>query len=203
MDQKNREEGARDRILNAAIDIIERDGIEAATARTIAAAAHVNLAAINYYYHSKETLMEAALAASWEHALADLRGFLDEDSWEPRTALQSLARYLSEGAAKFPTVTRLHFQGASAVRGISRGAESGRRNTDFWAFAEECARKVAVSCGIEPDWKTIQRTEAFFAAIICPAVAPGFGAISAEIPAEQRIKLLVDDYLSVIADLGA
>ncbi len=43
---KKSEEGTRERILNTAIDIIEREGIEAATARAISAEAKVNLAAI-------------------------------------------------------------------------------------------------------------------------------------------------------------
>jgi AcrR family transcriptional regulator len=199
MTQENREEGARERILNAAIDIIERDGIEAATARAIAAVARVNLAAINYYYRSKDALMEAALAASWEHALVDLRVFLKQEPWNPRAGMEALAMYLSEGAEKFPTVTRLHFQTASKSSGAGVSAGSGRKGTAFWTFVEECAEKVSSSMGISLDWVLLQRTEAFFAAIICPAVAPGFGTSNREILPEAKVRLLVDDYLRTIA----
>jgi len=199
MTQENREEGARERILNAAIDIIERDGIEAATARVIAAEAKVNLAAINYYYRSKDALMEAALAASWEHALVDLRVFLKREPWDPRSGMESLALYLSEGAEKFPTVTRLHFQTAKTSDAGGMPADSSRKGTAFWTFVEECAEQVAASMGISPDWVLLQRTEAFFAAIICPAVAPGFGTFNREISPEAKVSLLVDDYLRTIA----
>ena len=197
--QKNEETDVRERILNAAIDLIERDGIEAATVRAIAAKAKANIAAINYYYRSKDVLLEAALAASWEHALVDLMVFLNQDPWEPRSGMESLARYLSEGATKFPTVTRLHFQTAktASAGGISEGF--GRRGTAFWTFVEECAAKVASATGVPLDWVLLQRTETFFAAIICPAIAPGFGTANSEVAPEAKIHLLVDDYLRTIS----
>lgn len=70
--------------------------------------------------------MEAALAASWEHALVDLREFLKQEPWNPRAGMEALALYLSKGAEKFPTVTRLHFQTASKSSGASIPAGSGR-----------------------------------------------------------------------------
>ncbi|HTP59791.1 MAG TPA: TetR family transcriptional regulator, partial [Spirochaetia bacterium] len=69
----------RERILAATLDLIEKQGPRQATTRSIAAAAGVNVAAINYYYRSKEALLEAALASSWEHALAHLREFLGRE----------------------------------------------------------------------------------------------------------------------------
>ena len=55
---------------------LEKAGPNKLTTRSIAAQAGVNIAAINYYFTSKEALLEAALAASWERAAEHLRDFL-------------------------------------------------------------------------------------------------------------------------------
>jgi AcrR family transcriptional regulator len=52
----------KDRILDAAERLFARDGIEAASLRTITAEAGVNLAAVNYHFQSKEALMHAVIA---------------------------------------------------------------------------------------------------------------------------------------------
>ncbi len=49
------------RILDAAEQIFSRDGFDAASLRTITATAQVNLAAVNYHFHSKETLFCAVI----------------------------------------------------------------------------------------------------------------------------------------------
>ena len=49
------------RILDAAERIFSEDGFDAASLRTITAAAQVNLAAVNYHFHSKESLFCAVI----------------------------------------------------------------------------------------------------------------------------------------------
>jgi AcrR family transcriptional regulator len=51
-------ERARTSILDAAEDLFAREGPSAVTLRSIAAAADVNVAAVNYYFGSKERLFE-------------------------------------------------------------------------------------------------------------------------------------------------
>ena len=50
--------GARERILDTAEQLFAREGVTAVTLRSIAAAAEVNVAAVNYYFGSKEKLFE-------------------------------------------------------------------------------------------------------------------------------------------------
>ena len=50
--------GARERILDTAEQLFAREGVMAVTLRSIAAAADVNVAAVNYYFGSKEKLFE-------------------------------------------------------------------------------------------------------------------------------------------------
>ncbi len=56
-----KEKNARDRLLEAAIDVFGRDGFEAATTRSITSKAGVNIAAIPYYFDSKEGLYKAVV----------------------------------------------------------------------------------------------------------------------------------------------
>jgi AcrR family transcriptional regulator len=50
--------GARERILDTAEQLFAREGVTAVTLRSIAVAAEVNVAAVNYYFGSKEKLFE-------------------------------------------------------------------------------------------------------------------------------------------------
>src|SRR5882757_6020047 len=49
------------RILDAAERIFSQDGFDAASLRTITAAAQVNLAAVNYHFQTKEALFSAVI----------------------------------------------------------------------------------------------------------------------------------------------
>ncbi|MEJ2642743.1 MAG: TetR family transcriptional regulator, partial [Desulfosarcinaceae bacterium] len=53
--------GARERLLEAAMDIFGRHGYDAATTRMIAAKAGTNIAAIPYYFNAKEGLYKAVV----------------------------------------------------------------------------------------------------------------------------------------------
>ena len=66
---------ARERIMAATLDEIDRAGVSALTVRGIAAAADVNIAAINYYFGTKDRLLEEALDRAGR---AELWGTLDE-----------------------------------------------------------------------------------------------------------------------------
>jgi AcrR family transcriptional regulator len=52
----------KDRILDAAERLFARDGVEATSLRAITAQAGVNLAAVNYHFQSKESLLHAVIA---------------------------------------------------------------------------------------------------------------------------------------------
>ena len=67
-DKENEKESepARARILQAAADLFAEDGYKATSVRRICEAARVNVAMVNYYFHSKEELHLAA----FDHARA-------------------------------------------------------------------------------------------------------------------------------------
>jgi AcrR family transcriptional regulator len=61
----------RQRIVLAAIDLLNREGLEAITTRRISEAAGVNVAAVNYYFGTKDNLVKQTLSLTLSHAAED------------------------------------------------------------------------------------------------------------------------------------
>ena len=70
--------GARERLLEAAIDIFGRHGYEAATTRMITAEAGANIAAIPYYFGGKEGLYGAVISHVAEIFNQEIGGLLED-----------------------------------------------------------------------------------------------------------------------------
>jgi AcrR family transcriptional regulator len=68
----------RERILDAAERLFMQQGYEAASTRAVTSEAHVNLAAVNYHFGSKEALMQSVLRRRLEGINQDRLRLLDE-----------------------------------------------------------------------------------------------------------------------------
>jgi AcrR family transcriptional regulator len=79
--------GARERILDTAEQLFAQEGVMAVTLRSIAASADVNVAAVNYYFGSKEKLFEEMflrrIAPLNEERLARLKACIAEAKGRP------------------------------------------------------------------------------------------------------------------------
>jgi AcrR family transcriptional regulator len=106
----------REKIILAAIETIEKDGFPAATIRTIAKRAGVNSAAINYYFRSKENLLEEVFRKTIEHSTEDLRSILAAGDKDPRTRIEEFLLYLMDGAVLYPGLTKSHMYDVLAGR---------------------------------------------------------------------------------------
>jgi AcrR family transcriptional regulator len=97
-----------EKIITAAIECIERYGMQGATNRKIAEAAGVNNAAINYYFRSKDALIRRCMEVTLENAF-DFRDFdkLPADSAEERC--KAIFNDLIIGGLNYPGLTRSHF----------------------------------------------------------------------------------------------
>lgn len=106
----------RQRLIVAAIACIEREGIEGATVRRIAAEAGANIAAINYYFGGKEALLEAVFAATLHEAFPKALGELREAIVAHQGAIRAgtrafLAGYLVH-ALNYPRLSTAHLRDA-------------------------------------------------------------------------------------------
>lgn len=184
----------RGKILDAAISVIEREGVERATVRAIAAEAGVNIAAINYHYRSKEELMNAAIESTWRQASGDLRELLTVKPDAIAEGIEALILYLLRGGRDFPNVTRAHLLGAGPS-GPSPAIVEERR-----AFFAESARIVAAALGIPCDEALVIRTCSFFFFCFYSALVPQ--SLPPEISSGDFslcAKILAKDYLEGIA----
>ncbi len=102
------EESIRQKILLATIACIEKEGFHALTTRSIAREANVNSAAINYYFSTKDHLIDEVLKSTSVHLYGDLKEILEQNK-EPRELLKEFFLYILEGSQRFPGTVKAHF----------------------------------------------------------------------------------------------
>lgn len=105
-------ETPRERLVEAAIQEMERRGLPQLTVRAVAAAAQMNVAAVNYHFRSKQALVEAALESTIGHMLGDTEEILSRLSEAPQAVLAELFTYYLEGALRYPRICRAHLHEA-------------------------------------------------------------------------------------------
>ena len=96
------------KIIESAITCIERFGLRDTTVRRIAQEAGVNVAAINYYFRSKEQLMERVMETTLDNAF-DWSHFASSEDYTPKQRLADILDHMTKGAQMFPEITRAHF----------------------------------------------------------------------------------------------
>jgi AcrR family transcriptional regulator len=96
------------KIIEATIECIEREGIQAVTIRKIAKLAGVNSAAINYYFRSKEKLVDEVKRSTLEHVFEDWREILNDESRTIRERVFLLFTDYMEGAIMYPGISKAH-----------------------------------------------------------------------------------------------
>jgi Transcriptional regulator len=104
-----------DRIKKAALACIEETGLDGVTVRAIAAKAGQNVAAINYYFRSKDRLIDEALRYSWKNFMSDLEA-ISQTAGTYREKLELLVRFVVEGAYRYPKTMRAIVAESSTLR---------------------------------------------------------------------------------------
>ena len=127
----------KQKIVEAAINCIERDGLHAVTIRGIAKEAGVNSAAINYYFGSKDILVEESLKATLQQGFPNMIEEILTTEKKPLKAYYDLLLTQLEGALKFPGITRAHFQD-----GFLRGHYSEIMKKTFGNFLDAILEKL-------------------------------------------------------------
>lgn len=102
------ERPVRDRLIDATIACIKSAGIHTVTIRTIAEEAGLNSAAINYYFGTKDKLVEEALRQAMAHTMASFE-MLEEQGRDSFDVLQGFFRHYFEGIVDDPEIYKAHF----------------------------------------------------------------------------------------------
>lgn len=97
-----------EKIIAAAVDCLEKYGMEGTTNRVIAKAAGINSAAINYYFRNKEVLIQKVMERTMDNAF-DWKDFADLPGNTPAERCIGIFNHLIEGGLNYPGITRAHF----------------------------------------------------------------------------------------------
>lgn len=119
-------EAKRTIILDAALEVFERDGLEAASMRAIGNAAGYTAAAIYFHFPSKEAIYEELLSRSLDRLIATVETASDYDS-APGQRLEAAALAFFDFYAANPRDLDLGFylfRGGVQPRGLSREADA-------------------------------------------------------------------------------
>ena len=103
-----KESSTQEAILLATIDCINESGLEHITTRMIAEKAGANIASINYYFRTKETLVNQALEITIKHMLEDVNETIGDSSMEFRDILKDVIYYLISGASNNMGISTAH-----------------------------------------------------------------------------------------------
>lgn len=157
----------RERIMYAAIDCIEREGIQSLTIRKIAKEAGVNSAAINYYFRSKERLIEGALRQTMNEMSAMPEEILDLEDMAPLERLQAFFEAIMEGVIRWPGITKAHLYDP-LIRGNYNTLFVRRFNT----FLNDLVSKIKGVKYKDKDKDLSMAVIQIMSAIVLPAVMP-------------------------------
>jgi AcrR family transcriptional regulator len=97
-----------EKIIAAAIECIEKYGIQDTTNRKIAEMAGINSAAINYYFRSKDVLIRRCMQVTLDNAF-DWKDFARFTETSPNERCVAIFNDLLTGGIKYPGLTRAHF----------------------------------------------------------------------------------------------
>ena len=95
----------KDRIVNATLDIISGEGFQNVTIRKIAARAGVNVAAVNYHFGSKDTVINEALNMVTIQLVKAFR-CLKSSEPSPVIRLECFVRRYSQVILEYPDIIR-------------------------------------------------------------------------------------------------
>jgi len=101
----------KEKIIIATLECIEKKGIQSVTVRDIAEKAGINLASVNYYFGSKEALLEEALKYSLYSTLTQNYEEIAQAYSEPRSMMKAFFTDLFHGSLQWPNLTRSHIYG--------------------------------------------------------------------------------------------
>jgi AcrR family transcriptional regulator len=106
------DDNTRQRLIDTALQHIATHGVAGLTVRGVAAAAGANIAAVNYYFRSKDALVREVLEVTIRNLLVDTDELLARMKSDPHVALAGLLSYYLDGGLRFPGISKAHMHNA-------------------------------------------------------------------------------------------
>lgn len=165
-----RDTGVRERLLAAAGTLIAQEGTAAATSRAISARAGENLAAITYYFGSKDELVSEALIRQARTLIEPVVTELTSD----RPQLKKLARAVDMLTTLFGDHRD---QLAGYLSCLAQSAHQARLGAAVRGLSRELRRRLAEemrsqqSRGLVPEWVQPEAMAALIVALVNGVVA--------------------------------
>lgn len=97
-----------EKIIEATIECIEKWGVQATTNRKIAEIAGINSAAVNYYFRSKEVLLQRVMQRTLDNAF-DWSDFAKLGGSSAQEHCEAIFMDILNGGVNYPNITRAHF----------------------------------------------------------------------------------------------
>lgn len=120
MENQDDKKHIKEKIIYATIECIEKEGVQNLTNRKIAKEAGVNSAAINYYFGSKEHLIDEVKKITLKNIFEDKHweAFckLDEKNLQ-KDSLQNFLEHILEGVLNYPNITLFHLESLLHYKG--------------------------------------------------------------------------------------
>jgi AcrR family transcriptional regulator len=127
---------SRERIARSALELLDREGVEALTMRRLAAELGVGTMTLYGYFRTKEELIDAAVDAVIEEAGVRIRG----RTW--RDQLANLMRDVRRELARHPAGVRIRLSRPLISPGALRVTEAGMRVLESAGFDKRQAARA-------------------------------------------------------------
>ncbi len=138
-------EHAEQKILSATLECINEVGIHEVTVRQIAERADVNVAAINYYFRSKDRLFEAAMEQAMHNVFDEWMGIIRDRGRSIRARLKDILHGVVRDVDLNPGITRAQVDGPSVEEEHEKLGASWTRRFIALMSAETQAALPSVS----------------------------------------------------------
>ncbi len=175
--------GVQDKIIETTIECIEKFGISGATNRRIAEAARVNIAAINYYFRSKDVLIRRVMEITLDNAF-DLTHVPPMAEVSAQERCSAIFSHILEGGSRYPNISRAHFHNL-----LVEGQPDAQLQTKITRFLEDQANDLlarGLPLSLEETKLALMQ---IFSAVMIATLAPDLvecSGVSLRIPAERQ-----------------
>jgi AcrR family transcriptional regulator len=191
------EASAKERILKTAIQLLFKTPPENLTTREIAKEAGVNVAAIHYYFQTKENLIAEAYAAATDIGFHHAMAVFGRKDLSPRDRATQFLKGYAVGIVEYPNISRAGFSGMLFAE------KASERFSKYLGQMFEALREAFREMGEEDRKARAGKALAALSSIILPFLFMGaFRGISGidygnRAERDRYIELLVNELSSI------